>query len=153
MAVQLDVPWHAVHVDTPTLQGRTQAQRQQPLRVLKLAEELGASTASLAAPDAAQALVGYARKHNLSRLLVGRSRRRWRWPWKHTLTERIASLADDLDLMQVALPPAPPHRSQSHHRGAPPHPIRLNWSGYGGRGGGLRPDGAALHSAARFFWS
>ena len=128
MAVQLDVPWHAVHVDTPTLQGRTQAQRQQPLRVLKLAEELGASTASLAAPDAAQALVGYARKHNLSRLLVGRSRRRWRWPWKHTLTERIASLADDLDLMQVARPPAPRTDHKATTVGA--DPIRLNWSGY-----------------------
>jgi two-component system sensor histidine kinase KdpD len=101
LAAQLEVPWHAVHVETPALQRRGEAPRQHALRVLKLAQELGAITATLSAPEPAAALVRYAREHNLARLVVGGHRRRW--PWQRTLGERIAALADDLDLMQVAL--------------------------------------------------
>lgn len=104
LAAQLDVPWHAVHVETPAVHRLPPARREQALRVLKLAQELGATVATPAAPEAAAALVRYAREHNLSRLVVGRSRRRW--PWQASSADRIAELADDLDVMQVALPAA-----------------------------------------------
>ncbi|MBH1979157.1 MAG: two-component system sensor histidine kinase KdbD, partial [Comamonadaceae bacterium] len=55
MATQLDVPWHAVHVETGALDNA------QALKVLKLASELGATTATLSAPEPAAALVRYAR--------------------------------------------------------------------------------------------
>jgi two-component system, OmpR family, sensor histidine kinase KdpD len=100
LAGQLDVPWHAVHVDTPVVQRLPPSRHEQALRVLKLAEELGASVATTSAPDAAGALVRYAREHNLSRLVIGRSPRRW--PWQHTAADRISALADDLDIVQVA---------------------------------------------------
>ncbi len=102
LAAQLDVPWHAVHVETPALQRLPDARRQHALRVLKLAHELGASTASPTAPDAATALVRYAREHNLVHLVVGRHDSRW--PWQRSLADRIAALADELDVLQVALP-------------------------------------------------
>lgn len=104
LAAQLDVPWHAVFVETPAVQRLPEAQRQRALRVLKLAQELGATTATPAAPEPAQALMRYAREHNLVRLVVGRRERRW--PWRAPLAERIVALADDLDVLQVALPPA-----------------------------------------------
>jgi len=104
LAAQLDVTWHAVFVETPAVQRLPEAQRQRALRVLKLAQELGATTATPAAPEPAQALVRYAREHNLVRLVVGRRERRW--PWRAPLAERIVELADDLDVLQVALPPA-----------------------------------------------
>lgn len=106
LAAQLDVPWHAVHVETPALQRLPAARREHPLRVLKLAQELGASTAAPAAPDAAAALVRYARENNLARLVVGRHERRW--PWRRSLAERIAAQADDLDVLQVASPATGP---------------------------------------------
>lgn len=102
LAAQLDVSWHAVHVETPAVHRLPPARREQALRVLKLAQELGATVATPAAPEAAPALVRYAREHNLSRLVVGRSRRRW--PWQASSADRIAELADDLDVVQVALP-------------------------------------------------
>ena len=40
LAAQLDVPWHAVLVETPALQRLPAVRREQALRVLKLAEEL-----------------------------------------------------------------------------------------------------------------
>ncbi len=103
LAAQLDVTWHAVFVETPAVQRLPEAQRQRALRALKLAQELGAVTTTPAAPEPAQALVRYAREHNLVRLVVGRRERRW--PWRAPLAERIVALADDLDVLQVALPP------------------------------------------------
>ncbi|MNZ40707.1 Sensor protein KdpD [compost metagenome] len=126
LAAQLDVAWHAVHVETPALQRLPEDRRQHPLRVLKLAQELGASTAIPAAADAAAALVGYAREHNLVRLVVGRQERRW--PWQHSLADRIVAQADELDVLQVALPkagrsPAAAARSEPAGQGLP-------WPGY-----------------------
>ncbi len=104
LAGQLDVPWHAVHVETPAVQRLPPGRREQALRVLKLAQELGATVATPSAPEAAPALVRHAREHNLARLVVGRSRRGW--PWRRSAADRIAELADDLDVVQVAPPPA-----------------------------------------------
>ncbi|RJP68801.1 MAG: DUF4118 domain-containing protein [Comamonadaceae bacterium] len=97
MAAQLDVAWHAVHVEAP---GRPMGEATQ--RTLQLAESLGATTATLSAPDAATALVRYAREHNLARLVLGRRARRWLW--QRSVADRIADRAEDLDLVQVGLP-------------------------------------------------
>ena len=134
LAAQLDVPWHAVHVDTPALQRGPEARRQQPLRVLKLAEALGATTATPSGADAAAALVRYAREHNLARLVVGRHVRRW--PWQRSLTDQIADRADDLDVLQVALPasanppgaPSPPP-APAGSAASQPMPA-WSWHGY-----------------------
>jgi two-component system, OmpR family, sensor histidine kinase KdpD len=126
LAAQLDVAWHAVHVETPALQRASEARRQHALRVLKLAQELGASTTTLSAPDAPTALVRYAREHNLARLVVGRRERRW--PWQRSLADRIASAADDLDVLQVALPAE--GRDAAPAAGAEPAAQTWRWRGY-----------------------
>ena len=127
LAAQFDVPWHAVHVENTSRQGSEQ-QRQDVLRVLKLAQELGATTAALSAPAIAPALVRYAREHNLSRLVMGRPERRWRWPGQKTLGEAIEAEVDDLDVLRVALPrtvkttPAKPDPSVVRSK--------VKWNGY-----------------------
>ena len=126
LAAQLNVSWHAVHVETPAVHRLPPARREQALRVLKLAQELGATVATPAAPDAAPALVRHAREHNLSRLVVGRSRRRW--PWQVSSADRIAELADDLDVVQVALPPASPARRAKES--SPVLAGEFPWRGY-----------------------
>ncbi|MFZ5551449.1 MAG: DUF4118 domain-containing protein [Pseudomonadota bacterium] len=130
LAGQLDVSWHAVHVETPALTQAGEGERQRVLRVLKLAEEMGATTATLAAPDAASALVRYAREHNLARVVMGRTDRRIAWPWQRRLAEQVASRANDLDVLQVALPSvtaATPGAAES--RPAPAEASRA-WQGY-----------------------
>jgi len=102
LAAQLGVSWHAVYIEVPTPRGRDQRQ-DHVLRVLKLAGDLGAVTASIAAPSVASALVRYAREHNLSRLVMGRPSRRWRWwPGSRPIMEAIEAEADDLDIVQVS---------------------------------------------------
>src|SRR3990167_7324234 len=46
MAAQLAVPWHCIYVETPKLQRLSDAARHRILRVLKLAEDAGATTAT-----------------------------------------------------------------------------------------------------------
>ena len=128
LAAQLDVPWHAVHVETPAVLRQPPGRREQALRVLKLAQELGATVATPAAPQAALALVRYAREHNLARLVVGRTRRRW--PWRRSAADRIAETAGDLDVVQVALPAATRERVPSDAAPNGTVPFEFPWRGY-----------------------
>ena len=128
LAAQLDVPWHAVHVETPAVQRLPEARRQHALRVLKLAQELGATTSTIAAPDLPAALVRHAREHNLSRLVLGRRVHRWRWPGRPSLAEALTLGADDLDVLQVALPA---EARQAAAPATPPGaPVPWPWPGY-----------------------
>lgn len=105
LAQQLNVSWHAVYVETPTLQRLPDAQRERILRVVRLAHELGASTAVLNAQTPAPALIGYAREHNLSKLVLGRSQAvpAWRrWLRAPSLQQQLAAGASELDLLSVA---------------------------------------------------
>lgn len=104
LAGQLGVQWHAVYVETPSQLRQARSVQQATFKVLQLAEQLGGTIATLSAPDAASALVRYAREHNLSRLVMGRHERRQ--PWRKALSERVAVMADDLDVLQVSLPRA-----------------------------------------------
>ncbi|MBK6656993.1 MAG: DUF4118 domain-containing protein [Proteobacteria bacterium] len=101
MAAQNHVPWHAVHVETPRLQRLPAAQRARVVQTLKMAHDLGAVTANLAATDAVAAACAYAREHNLGRVLVGRDSEK-RWPWRASFAERVARRASDLDVLSVA---------------------------------------------------
>lgn len=108
LAQQLEVEWHAAYVETPALQRLPEAQRENILRVLGLAEELGAQTATLTGQSPAQQIVAYARNHNLARVVVGRSGRRC-WPFLRSTPENIATLGPDLEIVQVGLEQARRH--------------------------------------------
>lgn len=109
LAGKLDGEWHALYVETPALQRLPEARRRTILNSLKLAQDLGARTATQAADDIASAIVEYARQHGLSRVVVGRGRSdRWRWRWfRQPLAGRLARLAPDLDLLALAQEDAP----------------------------------------------
>jgi two-component system sensor histidine kinase KdpD len=121
IADQFDAPWHAVYVETAELQRLSEGQRQQMLRCLRLAQDLGAETEILSGGDAAQAVVEYARNHNLSKLVVGRSQAAgWRL-WTPGFAERLGRQAADLDIIQVARMGTSAVRST-------PEPERRGWT-------------------------
>ena len=68
-ATQLDVPWHGVYVETPQGQRLPNVARQRILQALKLAQGLGATSETLSGASVANALIKYARDHNLSKLV------------------------------------------------------------------------------------
>ncbi|MBP8308982.1 MAG: DUF4118 domain-containing protein, partial [Burkholderiaceae bacterium] len=125
MAAQLDVPWHCVSVETPRLQRLPAASRQRMLDVLKLAQEMGATTATLAGGELAPTLVRYAQQNNLSRVVLGRDFGRRRWPWQPSVAQSVGALGQDLDVIQIALP-AGDERTDAHVRGAAAHGADLD---------------------------
>ncbi len=125
LAGQLNVRWFAAYVETPALQRRPAVERDRTLTVLKLAEELGASTAVLTGDDVAQALMTHAQTLNCATLVTGRpDKSRWslfRRLFQPTITRQLAILAPTIDLVEVGasdsmrkLPSALPREVQSN---------------------------------------
>jgi len=120
LAAQLNVPWHAVYVETPALQRLPEAKRRRVLATLKLAQDMGAQISTLAGQDIAEALVKYARQHNLSKVVLGRDEQPRRRFWRQVLADRIGALGADLDVIQVSLPSGSPRtENKSETRESP----------------------------------
>ena len=126
LATQTGLAWHAVFVDAPARQRVSPEERQQALAALRLAQELGATTATPVGAEVAEALVRYAREHNLSRLVLGRRPGRWRW-WRRALFDRLAEQTPEMDLLQVPLPAKEAAR-QAPEQSVAATPLR--WRGY-----------------------
>ena len=105
LASQLNAVWHAIYVETPALQGLPDARREAILAALHLARNLGAATAVISSPEVAESVAAYARKHNLSKLVIGRDPNRRLWPWQRSSGQRLALLAPDIDLIQIGSAP------------------------------------------------
>jgi|HubBroStandDraft_1064217.scaffolds.fasta_scaffold02886_5 two-component system, OmpR family, sensor histidine kinase KdpD len=101
LAGQLSAEWHAVYVETPALQRLPAARRERILGTLNLAKDLGATTAVIADADVAVSVIGYARSHNLSKLVIGRDPARRLWPWQRSSGQKLAMLAPDIDLVEI----------------------------------------------------
>lgn len=116
LASQLNAQWHAVYVETPSLQVLPSNKREQILATLKLAEELGATTSVITGQDTALAIFEYAQQHNFSKIVVGQERHSERngilakltqqMPWRKRLAERISKLSPSFDLITVGQPQA-----------------------------------------------
>jgi len=107
LAAKLQANWLAEYVDMPVWPRATITHRERSLKHLKLAQSLGAETASISGDDLAQALVQFARSRNAGKLVIGQSRRTgWQRLWRPQLAQRLAALGADLDVYAVARPPA-----------------------------------------------
>ncbi|GGZ07465.1 DUF4118 domain-containing protein [Pseudoduganella plicata] len=99
LAGQLNAQWHAVYVETPALRRMPDARRERILQTLKLAQDLGATTAVLAADDIGTAIADYALGQNISKIVLGRAS--GVWPWRRAYLRRIAVRAPAVDLIEI----------------------------------------------------
>lgn len=106
LAARFGSVWHAVYVETPRLHALPEQQRRAILAALRLAQELGAETATLSDPAEDKAILRYAREHNLGKIVTGRRPQR-RWFSRASFADRLARQAPDLDLVIVALDEKP----------------------------------------------
>ncbi len=102
LADRLDANWHAVYVETPALQRLSDEERKRILKVLQLAQELGAETSTISGTDVAKAFVDYARKYNVAKLVVGRRPAHPPYFWRCSVGQSVARLAPEIDLVHVA---------------------------------------------------
>lgn len=105
-ATSLRADWFAVYVETPKLQKLSKNKRDQILKNLKLAQELGAETSVLAGTDLPEILIQYARVHNINKIIVGKPKRstfrRFLYP---TLAEALMNQQTDIDIYIVERTP------------------------------------------------
>ncbi len=101
LAAQFSVPWHVIYIETSKLQRLSEGDRSRILRTLKLAQDLGATTASLAGDDPISVTTSYAREHNLGKVVVGRETARL-WPWQRSFAEQLGQKAPELEVVLVA---------------------------------------------------
>ncbi|HEX8601502.1 MAG TPA: DUF4118 domain-containing protein [Pseudoduganella sp.] len=99
LASQLNTAWHAVYVETPALQRLPAARREKILQTLKLAQDLGATTAVLAGDDIGAAIARYALEQNISKVVLGRATPTW--PWRLPHLRRIVAAAPALDIVET----------------------------------------------------
>jgi two-component system sensor histidine kinase KdpD len=83
------------------LQRLASLERERILRTVKLAQELGAKTAILSGSDPAREIVDYARTHNCSKVVVGRTRGRATWPWTRLVATRVGDVAPEIDVIEI----------------------------------------------------
>jgi two-component system sensor histidine kinase KdpD len=101
LAGQLNTEWHAIYVESPNLQRLAPPKREKILATLNLAQQLGATTAVIANAEIAESIIAYARKNNLSKLVIGRDPSRRLWPWQRSSGQKLAMLAPDIDLIEI----------------------------------------------------
>lgn len=89
LATNLRANWLVVYVETPQLQRLPAEKRDGVLRILRLAEQLGAETVTLSAPEMAEAIIKLCRERNINKIVVGKPRRRG---WKRWLLGSVVDV-------------------------------------------------------------
>lgn len=102
IAAQLQIPWHAIYVETPKLQNLSQKARERILKTISMAEEMGAKAVILGGNNAVESVINFAREHNLSRVIVGTGALSSWEIWKREFSEAISRRAPDLDILKIA---------------------------------------------------
>lgn len=102
LAATLHAEWVAVYVETPRLQRMRSPQRNAVLESLRLAERLGAETATLSGPDVAEELIRFARRRNVTKIVLGKPTHRGLQHWLFgSVIDGIVERADGIDVHLV----------------------------------------------------
>lgn len=97
LAAQLRAPWTALYVELPRHATMPARHREAAQEALRLAEELGGTAVTVPGHDAAEEVLAYARSHNVTRVLVGRSRRAWAaWLFPATVAGRLVGRSEGI---------------------------------------------------------
>ncbi|ESS73657.1 sensor protein KdpD [Methyloglobulus morosus KoM1] len=76
LSTSLRAEWIVVYVETPQLQRLSAENRDGVLRILRLAEQLGAETVTLSSPEMSEAIIRFSRERNINKILLGKPMRR-----------------------------------------------------------------------------
>ena len=109
--------WFAVYIETPAGGRHARENREQIWRNLRLAESLGAQVGTLTAADVTDAVLDYARRHNVTKIVMGKpDRPRWRELIQTSMVDRILRRSGPIDVVVVSSEPEetalPPVRQQ-----------------------------------------
>lgn len=129
LARRLRAEWTVLFVEEPRHASLSSKERSYTDHALRIAEELGAETVTIAAHDAAEEIVAFARARNASKIVVGKPARFWwlREVVSGSFVGRLARASGDIDVFIVH-----GEKRDSDAAGSP-RPIghRVDWPAYG----------------------
>jgi two-component system sensor histidine kinase KdpD len=103
LAAGLRCPWVAAYVEMSALATMTEADRERIESHLRVAESLGASTARLSGTRVSDALLTYARRHNVSRIVIGKpTHSRFRDWLRGSLLDEVVRGSGDIDIQVIS---------------------------------------------------
>ncbi len=127
LAEELKTEWHALYVETAENDKFIQENRERIWRELRLAESLGAKEViTLTSAYAVDAVIDYARKQKITKLVVGRpTRPRWREWLRGSFVDQILRRGKEIDLYVVS------EDENIKRESVPsPRPPRVSWRSY-----------------------
>ena len=126
LATRLGAEWIVAFVDTPAAARLTQADRDRVAQTLRLAEQLGAETATLSGPTMSEEILAYARARNVSKIVIGKpGRSLWKRVLLGSIVDALVRGSGEIDIYVVsgdkeaAVPKSPARR-----------PRQADWPGY-----------------------
>jgi two-component system sensor histidine kinase KdpD len=126
MATGLRAEWVVVYVETPGQAQLPAVDRDRAVQTLNLAEQLGAETVTLTGHDVAAEVLGYARRRNVTRIVLGKpARPRWREMLFGSVVNELVRRSGDIDVYVITGEREGPQPSTAE-RPAPP----VDWPGY-----------------------
>ncbi len=101
-AARLRAQWIVAYVESPEQSPLSPAERRDLARTVRLAEELGAETITLNGPTVSEAVLDFARKRNVSRILVGKPvHSHWRDRLRGSLLDQIVRGSGDIEVLVI----------------------------------------------------
>ncbi|HEX7973639.1 MAG TPA: sensor histidine kinase KdpD, partial [Anaerolineales bacterium] len=108
LADELNADWLAVYVETPDSVRLPQEKRDLVARVMQQAEQLGAKTVTLTGQSIAKTITAYARQHNITRILVGKTLRSGLDKLLHgNVADQLIAVSGEIDIIVVSSKPGP----------------------------------------------
>jgi two-component system sensor histidine kinase KdpD len=99
MAAGLRAEWYAVNVETAATLRLPASQRARLSENMRLAEQLGAATVTLTGGAAAEAILRFAREHNITKIIAGKPRvRRLRDRFVRGFVDELIAGSRDIDI-------------------------------------------------------
>ena len=103
LADELNADWFAVYVEVATKPEVNAANRARIDETLGLAESLGAKARTIPGRSIQEAVLAYARKHNVTKIVVGKPiRSRWREVLAGSVVDRLIYASGDIDVYVIS---------------------------------------------------
>jgi two-component system, OmpR family, sensor histidine kinase KdpD len=104
LADELQAQWYTVYIETPSLAWQQQENRERVWHDLRLAESLGAEVVTITGSSVAEAIIDYAVRHNVTRIVVGKpAKSRWREVFRPPIVDQIIRLSGAIHVHVVSI--------------------------------------------------
>ena len=103
LADELNAEWYAIYVEIASKPETKPANRERIGQTLRLAEELGAKSLTIAGRSIQEAVLDFAHKNNITKVVVGKPLKpRWQEIWNGSIVDQLIYASGDIDVYVIS---------------------------------------------------